>query len=116
MTACNLQNPVNKVNPLLQEWNTPHQTPPFPDIKHEHYIPAIEATLKEAKDEVDGIINRSEAPTFQNTIVALELAGEKLDRATSVLFNLNSAETDDTIQSVVATSPQSYRSFQTTLH
>ena len=100
MTSCNVQNTVKEVNPLLSEWNTPHQTPPFPEIKHEHYIPAIEASLKEAKDEVDVIINSSEKPNFKNTIVALELAGEKLDRATSVLFNLNSAETDDTIQSI----------------
>ena len=100
MTSCNVQTPVKEANPLLAEWNTPHQTPPFTEIKHKHYIPAIEATLKEAKEEVDVIINSSEQPTFQNTIMALELAGEKLDRATSVLFNLNSAETDDTIQSI----------------
>ena len=51
MTSCNVQSPVKEANPLLAEWNTPHQTPPFPEIKHEHYIPAIDATLKEAKDE-----------------------------------------------------------------
>jgi len=87
-------------NPLLTEWNTPHLTPPFQEIKHEHFIPAIDATLKEAKEEVDIIINNPEQPTFQNTIVALEVAGEKLERVTSVLFNLNSAETDDEIQAI----------------
>jgi peptidyl-dipeptidase Dcp len=87
-------------NPLLTEWNTPHQTPPFQEIKHEHFIPAIDATLKEAKEEVDVIINNPEEATFQNTVVALEVAGEKLERVTSVLFNLNSAETDDEIQAI----------------
>ncbi len=100
MTACNLNDKTKETNPLLAEWNTPHQTPPFGEIKHEHFIPSIDATLKEAKEEVDQIINSTETPTFQNTIVALEVSGEKLERVTSVLFNLNSAETDDTIQAI----------------
>ena len=100
MTACNLQKEVKETNPLLADWNTPHQTPPFPEIKHEHFVPAIDQTLKEAKDEVDEIIKSTDQPTFQNTIVALEVAGEKLDQVTSVLFHLNSAETDDTIQAI----------------
>ena len=99
MTSENTQNEI-LINPLLSAWTTPHQTPPFPEIKHEHYIPAIDATLQEAKDEVDLIINSEELPTFQNIIVALEVCGEKLERVTSVLFNLNSAETDDTIQAI----------------
>ena len=100
MTTCYSQNEVKETNPLLVEWNTPHQTPPFQEIKHEHFIPAIDATLKEAKEEVDVIISNTDQPTFQNTIVALEVAGEKLERVTSVLFNLNSAETDDEIQAI----------------
>jgi len=100
MTTGYSQNEVKETNPLLVEWNTPHQTPPFQEIKHEHFIPAIDATLKEAKQEVDAIINNTDLPTFQNTIVALEICGEKLERATSVLFNLNSAETDDEIQAI----------------
>jgi peptidyl-dipeptidase Dcp len=100
MTACNLNDKTKETNPLLSDWNTPHQTPPFPEIKHEHFVPAIDETLKEAKEEADAIINRTDAPTFQNTIVALEVSGEKLERVTSVLFNLNSAETDDTIQAI----------------
>ena len=100
MSSENTQVEITTINPLLTEWLTPHQTPPFPQIKHEHFIPAIDATLEEAKQEVDQIINSVEAPTFQNTIVALEICGEKLERVTSVLFNLNSAETDDTIQAI----------------
>src|ERR1035437_3504529 len=100
MTESYSNNEDINTNPLLTEWNTPHQTPPFLEIKHEHFIPAIDATLKEAKEEVDVIINNPEEATFQNTIVALEVAGEKLERVTSVLFNLNSAETDDEIQAI----------------
>jgi len=51
MTTGYSQNEVKETNPLLVEWNTPHQTPPFQEIKHEHFIPAIDATLKEAKDK-----------------------------------------------------------------
>jgi peptidyl-dipeptidase Dcp len=100
MTTGFSQNEVKETNPLLVEWNTPHQTPPFQEIKHAHFIPAIDATLAEAKKEVDAIINSTDQPTFQNTIVALEICGENLERATSVLFNLNSAETDDEIQAI----------------
>ena len=91
MTACNMNKEVKETNPLLAEWQTPQQTPPFPEIKHEHFIPAIDKALAEAKAEVDAIINSTDAPTFENTIVALELSGKKLDKITSVLFNLNSA-------------------------
>jgi peptidyl-dipeptidase Dcp len=100
MTVYNLQNEVKETNPLLAEWNTPYQTPPFPEIKHEHFIPAIDAALKEAKDEVDVVIDSTDKPTFQNTIVALEVAGENLERIANVLYNLNSAKTDDTIQAI----------------
>ncbi|MCK9640910.1 MAG: M3 family metallopeptidase [Prolixibacteraceae bacterium] len=88
------------VNPLLTEWETVHQTPPFKEIKNEHFVQAIDQLLEEAKTEVDGIINNSETPTFNNTIRALELSGKKLSRATTILFNLNSAETDETIQTI----------------
>ncbi len=96
----NMKNENKGVNPLLTEWKTVHQTPPFNEIRHEHFVPAIDQLLAEAKMEVDGVINNSEAPTFNNTIRALEVSGQKLSRATTILFNLNSAETDDTIQSI----------------
>ncbi len=100
MTTKNVPTGQTTVNPFLTDWHTPHQTPPFTQIKHEHFIPAIDATLIEAREEVDLIISNTAQPTFQNTIVALEVCGEKLERVTSVLFNLNSAETDDTIQAI----------------
>ena len=100
MTACNLQNEVKETNPLLIDWNTPHQTPPFQAIKPGHFIPAIDKALGFAKNEVDAIIANPEKPNFKNTIVALEVSGEKLEQVTSVLFHLNSAETDDSIQAI----------------
>ncbi len=96
----NMKNESKNNNPLLTEWKTVHQTPPFKEIKHEHFVPAIDQLLADAKTEVDAVINNPEAPTFKNTIRALEESGKKLLRATTILFNLNSAETDDTIQSI----------------
>jgi peptidyl-dipeptidase Dcp len=90
----------NASNPLLTQWNTVHETPPFNEIKSEHFLPAIDQLLVEAKKEVDEIINNPDAPTFHNTIRALEISGKKLSRATTILFNLNSAETNETIQSI----------------
>ena len=88
------------LNPLLVEWKTVHQTPPFQEIRHEHFIPAIDQLLAEAKSEVNAVIDNPAAPTFENTIQALEVSGKRLSRATTILFNLNSAETDDTIQAI----------------
>ncbi len=96
----NMKNENKSANPLLAEWKTVHETPPFNEIRHEHFVPAIDQLLAEARSEVDAVINNPDTPTFQNTIRALEVSGKKLSRATSVLFNLNSAETDDTIQSI----------------
>lgn len=88
-------------NPLLQEWNTPHQTPPFSQIRNEHYVPAVRAAIKEAEQNVKQIVKQKEAPTFQNTIVALQTASEQLDRISSVLFNLNECNTDAEMQRIV---------------
>ena len=67
-------------NPLLQEWKTPYQTPPFSQIKNEHYAPAVKEAIKEAEKNIEKIIDQKEAPTFENTIEALQLASRKLDR------------------------------------
>lgn len=85
-------------NPLLINFNTPYQTPPFDKIKAEHFLPAIQTAIEEAKAEIASITSQAEAPTFDNTIVALEFAGKRLGDISSILFNLNSAETNDTIQ------------------
>ncbi|WP_258104414.1 M3 family metallopeptidase [Marinoscillum sp. MHG1-6] len=87
-------------NPLLQTFDTPYEVPPFQIIKNEHYLPAIEEGIRLAKEEIDAIVENSDEPTFENTIEALESSGEILGRASSVLFNLNSAETSDELQAV----------------
>lgn len=85
---------------LTQRFTTPHNTAPFSQIKLEDYQPAFEANIAAARAEVDAIINNPEAPTFENTIEALEFSGQALDRLSSIFFNLNSAETNDTMQKI----------------
>ncbi|WMN07849.1 M3 family metallopeptidase [Marivirga arenosa] len=85
-------------NPLLEEFKTPFQTPPFDKIKSEHFMPAIEEAIKEAKQEIEEITSQEKTPTFENTIEALEFSGKKLNSISSILFNLNSAETNEKIQ------------------
>ncbi len=88
-------------NPLLAEFNTPYQTPPFDKIKHEHYVPAIDSAIAEARSEIDKIISNSEEPSFENTIAALDASGRRLSVVSNILFNLNGAETDTVLQRIV---------------
>lgn len=85
---------------LTQNFQTKHNTAPFSEIKIEDYQPAFETTIAEARAEIDAIINNTEAPTFENTIEALDFAGQALDRLSSIFFNLNSAETCDEMQKI----------------
>ena len=84
------------MNPLLQDFNTA----PFSEISNDHYKPAIQKGIAIAKLEIDAITDNSNEPTFENTTVALDFSGEKLNRITSIFFNLNSAETNDEIQKI----------------
>ncbi len=84
------------MNPLL----TPFDTAPFSKIKNEHFKPAFLAAMADARKEIDLITENSEAPTFENTIEALDFSGQQLDRISSVFFNLNSAETNEEIQKI----------------
>jgi len=96
MISCN----DKESNPLLLEWNTPFQTPPFEQIKNEHYLPAFKQAIDLAKAEITQIAENKENPTFDNTILALETSGKLLNRAANVFFNLEAAETNDTLQMV----------------
>ena len=84
------------MNPLLNDFNTA----PFSKIKNEDYKPAIKKAIEITKEEIAAIISNTDKPSFENTTVALDFTGEKLDRITSVFFNLNSAETNDEIQKI----------------
>ena len=87
-------------NPLLADYNTPYETPPFDKIKVEHYMPAFEQAIKEAREEINALVSNSDAPTFENTIVALDRNGLLLSRVAGAFFNVNSAETNDELQAV----------------
>jgi len=87
-------------NPLLDKWNTPFGTPPFNLIETTHFKPAVEEAIKSAAEEIKIITDNTDRPDFENTIASLDRAGETLGRITSVLFNLNSAETNKAIQEV----------------
>lgn len=87
-------------NPLLQKFNTKYNSAPFNEIKEEHYLPAFKELIEASKKEIDEIANNSEEPTFANTIEAMAYSGEQLDVASSIFFNLNSAETNDEIQKI----------------
>ncbi|MCF7561184.1 M3 family metallopeptidase [Sabulilitoribacter multivorans] len=87
-------------NLLNHSFNTNFNTAPFSKIKNADFLPAFKKAIKDAKAEIDVIINNTEFPNFKNTIEALDFSGEQLDRISSIFFNLNSAETNDTIQKI----------------
>lgn len=88
-------------NPLLSlTYDTPFEVPPFDKIKDEHFKPAYEEAMQRHDAEIDSIANNSETPTFENTILALEDAGQLLTRVATVFNNLNSAHTNDNIQAL----------------
>ena len=87
---------MSTVNPLLQ----PFDAAPFDQIKPEHFSPAIKTLIAETHQEVKAITDQTEAPTFLNTVVALERTGQQLGKVSSIFFNLNSAETNEQIQAI----------------
>ena len=87
-------------NPLLKPFNTPHQTAPFNEIETSHYEQAMEEGMKMGNEEIKNIIENSDEPTFENTILALENSGKVLDRVTTIFFNLLSAETNDEMDGI----------------
>ncbi|HUH28096.1 M3 family metallopeptidase [Gelidibacter sp.] len=88
------------MNILNTYFNTPYNTAPFSKIKDTDYLPAFKAAIDSAKLEIEAITNSDQEPSFENTIEALEFTGQQLDRISSIFFNLNSAETSDTIQKI----------------
>src|SRR5688500_17161251 len=85
-------------NPFLRDSTLPYKLPPLDKIKNEHFVPALEAGMAEQRKEVADIANNPAAPTFENTIVALERSGQLLNRAATVLFNLSSSHTNPVIE------------------
>ena len=88
------------MNPFFQPYDTPFNVPPFDKIKNEHFKPAILEGIKKHEEEINLIANNTEAPTFENTIVAMENAGELLSEVNRVFGNYNSANTNDELQAI----------------
>ena len=95
ISGCN-----NMENPFLTESKAPFGAPEFDKIKNEHYLPAFEAGIAEAKAEIDAIVANQDEPTFENTIEAMEYAGETLNRVANVFYNLMEANTNDEMQQI----------------
>lgn len=90
----------NRPNPLLAESPLPFGAPVFDRIEEADYLPAFKEAIDRAKADIDAIVSNPEAPTFANTIEALEDAGADLDRTSNIFFNLTEACTSDTMDSI----------------
>lgn len=89
MYSCTTQ---TETNPFLSEFQTEHGVPPFDKIKQEHYEPAFLKGIEEQNANIDAIVNNSEAPTFENVIVALDNSAPILDRVSAIFYNMTDAE------------------------
>ena len=100
-TSCKQEDKNEKVimstNPLLAQWDTPFGIPPFDKIKSNDYLPAFHEAVNMHNKEIDAIINNTEAPTFKNTIEALETSGQELKRINNIFFAITAANTNDTL-------------------
>ena len=95
MTAC------GEKNPFLAEWDTPYGIPPYDEIEIEDYIPAIKAGIEQQNAQIEEITSNPDAPTFENTIVPLELSGEILDKVLGVLYNVSETDRSDSLDAVM---------------
>ena len=104
MTACNKENATDaSENPFFAAYETPYEVPPFDKIKNKHFQPAFEEGMKVHSEEIEKIANDTSEPTFENTILAMENAGELLSKVSTVFFNLSSAHTNDSIKELAQT-------------
>lgn len=96
MAAC------NEKNPFLTEWETPYGIPPYEEICVEDYIPAIQKGIEQQTAEIEAITSNPDTPTFENTIVPLELSGEILSKVTGVLYNVSETDRSDSLDAVMS--------------
>ncbi len=87
-------------NPLLTAWDTPYGAPPFDQIEEAHFLPAYEVALASHRAEIEAIATNPDAPTFENTLLAMENAGADLTRISRVFFNLTSSASNDEIRAI----------------
>jgi len=91
-----------ETNPFFTEWKTLYGVPPFDEIKNEHFMPAFERGIAELQADIDKIAENAEAPTFENTIVAMDCAGALLDKVVGVFFNIAESDSDKERQAIEA--------------
>jgi len=98
LSACS--RPERESNPFFSEWQTPLGAPPFDRIKNKHFMPAFQEAMRRHKAEIRAIMVNPEEPTFANTIEALDYSGALLERVTNIFYSLNSAHTNDAMQTI----------------
>jgi peptidyl-dipeptidase Dcp len=94
------QDPTVQANPFFREWKTPFGVPPFSEIKEEHFLPALKEGMARQKREIEALALSTEAPTFRNTLEALDQSGRFLERVQAVFGNLTGAETNPKLQAI----------------
>src|SRR5258706_13101692 len=87
-------------NPLLQDWQTPYQLPPFERICFEHFVPAFAVLFEQHLAEIDALAGNPFAPSFDNTVAAFDAAGARLDRVRLTFENLCASESPPALQAV----------------
>lgn len=98
--SCNTTDKKADDNPFFSEYTTPNGVPPFDKIEAEHYMPAFEEAMKQHNTEIEAIVNNTESPTFENTIVALDNSGRMLDRVGAALAIMTGTCSDSTYQTI----------------
>ena len=92
--------PKAETNPFFTEWTTPFGMAPFEKIRTEHFLPAFEAGIADRRKEVEAVAASPAAPTFANTVEALENGGLALSKVSDVFYTLTGAETNDELQAL----------------
>ena len=98
MTACTSQ---QRVNPFMEEWDTPYGIAPFDKIEYSDYMPAIKAGIEQQTAEIEAIIANEDAPTFDNVIGALELSGDILSKVEGVLYNVSETDNCPELEAII---------------
>jgi len=98
LTSCSNEPKIDTSNPFFTEYNTPFGVPPFDKVHAAHYMPAFEKGMAEKRKELDQLLSVKDAPTFANTIEALDRSGALLDRVSQVFYSQTQANTNDTLQ------------------
>ncbi len=99
-SGCQTKTPDKSMNPFFTTYDTPFQTPPFSLIEIAHYMPAFEKGMDEQVKEIQAIVENSEAPNFENTILAYDRSGDLLQRVSTVFFNIQGTDRNDDIQEI----------------